>query len=271
MKQKKKFKTGVRISALLISLTVAAGCLAGCGVSESDYKSLERRVSALEEMYGSDSGSSKKSSSNASSDSTPNPKSTARPSSGSNNDSASGSSGFDPETVGQDIDVDEYDYVDDNGSKFAFFVFDNKSEFNVNVQVDIECKDESGKSLKTDDEMIRGLEKGKRSYVGFELDKNTDTIVRTLNYTEFSGRTSVISDVTARASKAQGGANLTIINNGSNGTDDLKYLTLFFKGSDLAGFDSGEVPNISPNTNSTIPSVFYDDYDTVDVLIAEDK
>lgn len=269
MKQKRKFKVGIRISVLVISLAVTAGCLAGCGVSESDYKSLERRVAALEEMYGSSSGSSsKKSNSTPSPDSSDNTRSTARP--GGDSGSNSANSDFDPETVSKDIDVDEYDYIDDKGNKFAFFVFDNKSEFDVDVQVDIECRDESGKSLKTDDDTIRGLKKGHRSYAGFELDKNTDTIVRTLNYIKFSGRTSVISDVTARASKAQGGANLTIINNGSNGTDDLKYLTLFFNGSDLAGFDSGDVPNISPNSNSTIASVFYGDYDTVDVLIAED-
>ncbi len=262
------FKKIVKSLAPFICAAVMAVPLSGC-VSDSEFESLKERVAALEEMYGSDdpsgSGSSRE---NSSSRATAKPENDKDKNSNSDKNDSSSNEEFDPETVGDDINVEEYDYIDNGGEKYAFFTFENNSKFDVDADVEIECRDIDGKVLDTEDKTLLGLTSGNRSYAAFKLEPNTETIVRTVNYTENRGGGPSLDDIRARASRAQGGANITVANNGSESADDLKYLTLFFSGEKLAGFDSNDVATIGPGENATFPSEFYGEFDRVDIYIA---
>ncbi len=266
MKLKFIFKT----AALVMAAAVAAAALSGCGVSESEFNSLKERVAALEEMYGSDIPDSSSSKSSKTSKATPKPTDPPERDDKNSDDDNDSKAKFDSDTVGENIDVDEYDYLDDDGKKFAFFVFDNDSDYDVDADISIECKDSNDKNLGKDSKTLKNLESGQRSYVGFELDSATETIVRTVNYKESSLRGTHISDIGARAARAQGGVNLTLTNNSGSDADDLKYLVIFFDGNSMVGFDSNNLPDLKKGENITLPSVCYDDFDRADVFIAID-
>ncbi len=263
-----KLKFISKTAAIVMAAAVAAASLSGCGVSKSEFNSLKERVAALEDMYGTDIPNTASSGSGKASKATPKPTEPPERDEKNSDDDNKSKEKFDSDTVGEDIDVIEYDYLDDDGKKFAFFVFDNDSDFDVDADISIECKDSSDKNLGKDSKTLKNLESGQRSYVGFELDKDTDTIVRTVDYKESSLRGTHISDIGARASRAQGGVNLTVTNNGADDSDDLKYLVIFFDGSSMVGFDSNDLPNLKAGENITLPSVCYDDFDRADVFIA---
>ncbi len=263
------FKKIVKTLAPFMCTAVMAVSLSGC-VSDSEFESLKQRVAALEDMYGSDdvSGSSSSRGDSRATAKPENDKDKDKDSKSDKNDSAANEE-FDPETVGDDIKIEEYDYIDSNGAKYAFFTFENRSEFDVDADVTIECSGTDGKVLDTEDKTLSGLTSGSRSYVGFELETETETIVRTVRYSENrDGNT--LDEVGARASRAQGGANVTVANSGSEPAENLKYLTLFFSGDKLIGFDSDDVAPLGPGENVTIPSVFYGEFDRVDIYIAID-
>ncbi len=263
MKLKCIFKT----AALVMAAAVTAAALSGCGVSKSEFNSLKERVAALEEMYGADAPYSA-SKSNDSSKSTPKPTDSSKRDDKNSDEDSKSKQKFDSDTVGEDIDVNEYDYLDDDGNKFAFFVFDNDSDYDVDADISIECKNSNNKTLGNESKTLKNLESGQRSYIGFELDEDTETIVRTVNYKESSLRGTHISDIGARASRAQGGVNLTVTNNGADDADDLKYLVIFFDSNSMVGFDSSDLPNLKAGENVTLPSVCYEDFDRADVFIA---
>ena len=52
--------------------------------------------------------------------------------------------------------------------------------------------------------------------------------------------------------------------------EDIKYLTLFFSGDDLVGFDSDKVPDIEASSSKTLASVCYEEFDSPKVYVAID-
>lgn len=263
-----KLKFISKTAAIVMAAAVAAASLSGCGVSRSEFNSLKERVATLEDMYGTDTPNTASSGSNRTARATPRPTEEPERDNRDSDDDDKSKEKFDSDTVGEDIDVVEYDYLDDDGKKFAFFVFDNDSDFDVDADISIECKDSSEKNLGKDSKTLKNLESGQRSYVGFELDDNTETLVRTVDYKESSLRGTHISEIGARAARAQGGVNLTVTNNGADDADDLKYLVIFFDGGSMTAFDSNDLPNLKAGENVTLPSVCYDDFDRADVFIA---
>lgn len=89
-------------------------------------------------------------------------------------------------------------------------------------------------------------------------------------YEEYKGKDVSIGDISARAIRAQGGANITIRNSGSAEAEDIKYLTLFFSGDDLVGFDSDKVSDIEASSSKTLASVCYEEFDSPKVYVAID-
>ncbi len=263
-----KLKLILKTAALVMAAVVAAASLSGCGVSKSEFNSLKERVAALEDMYGTDIPETASSGSSRASKATPRPTEEPERDDRSSDENNKSSEKFDSDTVGEDIDVIEYDYLDNDGKKFAFFVFDNDSDYDVDADISIECRGSNDRNLGKDSKTLKNLESGQRSYVGFELDEDTETIVRTVNYNESRLRGTRLSDIGARAARAQGGVNLTVTNNGADDADDLKYLVIFFDGSSMVGFDSNNLPNLKAGENVTLPSVCYEDFDRADVFIA---
>lgn len=265
-----KLKTFIKTAALIMAVAVSTAALSGCGVSKSEFNSLKERVDALEEIHGSDILDD--SPQNAKTPKST-PKSTADKSRSEEKDDENSASDdkFDSDKVGEDIEVEEYDYIDSDNKKFAFFIFNNGSDFDVDANVKIECKDSGGKSLGDDEKDLINLESGQRSYLGFELDPDTETIVRTVRYDESSLRGTRLSDINARAARAQGGVNVTVANIGRGDADGLKYLVLFFDGNKLVGFDSSSLPEIFAGQNTTVPAVCYEDFDRADVFLAIDN
>ncbi len=257
----------IKTIAAMAAVAVFVPTLGGCGVSKSEFNSLKERVAALEDIHESEL-SEGYSNREVGSDSrpTPTPKRSGGSSSGDND--ALGGGDFDSAEVGNDIDVTEYDYLDDNGQKYAFFVFENDSAFDVDADVEIECLDSRGETVDRDSKTLRGIESGNRSFAGFELDSDTETIVRTVNYEESNLRGVLLGDMNARAARAQGGVNLTVANNGNDFAENFKYLVIFFESNEMVGFDSNDLPEIGPGENITLPSVCYKDFDRADVFIA---
>ena len=240
------------VIAAVLSAMLAAGTLAGCSnVSKSDFDALEKRVEALEKGTDNESGDKNSSETNKSGKSTASPKTSSKPSSDNGE--------FDSENVSKAIDVQEYDYIDADDNKFSFFIFDNTSNFDVNARIEIVCKDK-------DDNILQG----ESSFASFKVDKDTETIVRTVYYEEYKGKDVSIGDISARAIRAQGGANITIRNSGSAEAEDIKYLTLFFSGDDLVGFDSDKVSDIEASSSKTLASVCYEEFDSPKVYVAID-
>lgn len=90
-------------------------------------------------------------------------------------------------------------------------------------------------------------------------------------YKEYKGNDTSIGDISAKAIRAQGGANITIRNSSSSKAEDIKYLTLFFSGDDLVGFDSDKVPDIEASSSETIASICYEEFDSPKVYVAIDN
>ena len=252
----KKIKT----AAIAISALLAASCLAGCGVSKSDYNELERKVDQLEkqvEELGEKSSVSptsapgKNSSSSAKSTSAPSEK-------------------FDENRVNSEIDVEQYDFVDDNNDKYTIFVFENDSDFNVNAHIKLTAKDADDNILHEEEKTIKGLPMDGEAYVSFALDTDTETIVRTVTYEENSSKDNPLGKLSARATKADGGANITVRNSGTSEAEGLKYMTLFFEDDEVVGFDNGDVPSIASGSTAVIPSVFYGSFDEAEVYFTHE-
>ncbi len=237
--------------SVIISAAVITGCLTGCGgISQSDFKRLEERVEQLESKIGSSANSSKNS-----------PAETPSKSSNASNED------FDENKVYDEIKVTQHDFVDNDDNKYSIFVFNNTSDFNVDAMIKITTNDEDGEILQEEEKTIKGLPKGKESYASFALDEDTETIVRTVTYEENTEKENPLDNLSARAAKAEGGANVTIRNNGTSAVKNLKYMTLFFKGKELVGFDNGNVPNISASSSEVIPSEYYGSFDKAEVYI----
>lgn len=252
------------VIAAVLSAMLAAGTLAGCSnVSKSDFDALEKRVEALEKGTDSESGNKNSFETNKSGKSTASPKTSSKPSSDNGE--------FDSENVSKEIDVKEYDYIDADDNKFSFFIFDNTSNFDVNAKIEIVCKDADDNVLQESEKKVPGLSKGESSFASFAVDKDTETIVRTVYYEKYKDKDTSIGDISAKAIRAQGGANITIRNSGSSEAEDIKYLTLFFSGDDLVGFDSDKVPDIEASSSETIASICYEEFDSPKVYVAIDN
>ena len=252
--------TNLKKIAIIIAAALAIGSLTGCGVSKSEFNSLKQRVEALEKMYDSDDLNEIDTTS----------RSTAKPSSDVDEDTSPFK--FNPDTVGDDVEITEYDFIDPDGKKFAFFVFENNSNYDVEAIISIECKNDDGRVLDNEEKTVPGIAAGQSSFASFELDDDTETIVRTVSYRENRGTS--LDTIRVRAAKAQGGANVSIANSGNDYADDMKFLTLYFKrdktDETMVGFDSYDLPELSPGESTTIPSEYYGEYDRVEVYIAFD-
>ncbi len=265
MKRKKDLKKYIKFLSAILTVAVVFS-LSGCGVSEADYKKLERRVAALEEAVNNDTSNSYNSVTDNSATDSPSAMSDA---SGSSKTNSSGS--FDAEEVSDDIDIQEYDYIDNNGDKYAFFIFSNGSDYDVTAKIKVVYKDSNGNELDTDTKNVIGIPESQRSYAGFRVDKNTATIVRTVTYSEYDQNPNMLSDLVITPEAVQGGAKISFNNIGSVKTDDIRYLTLFFKNNKFVAFDSDELTDIEPGSNVTINSAYYGDFDNVDVVAAIDE
>ncbi len=262
----KKFSKKLFCGALAASMAVIS--LTAC-VSEADFKKLEKRVASLEqqlESEGSSSASENQSRATSSPKETSSPNETTSPKESPDKNDAD----FDADEISDDINVEEHDFIDDDGNKFSFFVFSNKSDFDVTAKIKIVCKDKDGKELEDSEEIVEGIPKGKTSFASFAVDKDTETIVRTVTYEEYDEKINPLSSVSAKSSKAQGGANIAVTNTGSNAAKDLKYLALFFKGNDFVGFDSEKLPDLAASSNESVSAVCYEDFDTVEVYLSID-
>lgn len=271
MKNKYTLKSkALKTASVIIAAAVMTGCLAGCGgVSKEDYAELEKRVEQLEEQIGSKSDSS--SSSKSSPKSTPSKNSSSGSSSNSSNASNNSDEKFDESKVNEEIEVEQHDYIDDDNNKYSFFVFENDSDFNVDVKIKITTKDKNDKVLEEEEKTIKGLPKDKEAYASFALDPDTETIVRTVSYEENTAKENPLDSLTAKATKAEGGANITVRNSGTSEVKEIKYITLFFKNNNLVGFDNGTVPNIQASSSEVIPSVFYGSFDKAEVYFTREK
>lgn len=259
----------LKTASAIIAATVMTGCLAGCGVSKSDFEKLEKRVAQLESQIDNSSEKSSSSSSSKSSGSASSSKNTDN--SNSSSSSSSSDSKFDESKVSKEIEVEQHDYLDDDGNKFSIFVFENDSDFNVDAEIKITTKDKNNKVLQEEEKTIKGLPKDKEAYASFSLDPDTETIVRTVTYTENTAKENPLAGLTAKATKAEGGANVTIRNSGTSEVKGLKYMTLFFEDDELVGFDNGDIPNIPAGSSEVIPSVFYSNFDKAEVYFTLEK
>lgn len=244
-----KFKSIVAVcSAIFLAVT-----LTSCGVSKSDYKALEKRVSALEEMHNQNTESQNTSS--------------AKSRQNTNSENAD----FDEKTVNDDIDIEQYDYIDDNDKKYSIFVFENNSDFCVDVNLEVTAKDEEDNILHKEEKSITGLPNDGKAYLAFELDDDTDTLMRTVRYSENTSDDNLLKNVTAKAIKAEGGANITLRNYAKTDTDtsNLKFMALYFEDGELVGFDSQDISDYLSSSSSmtVIPSEFYGLYDDVEVYL----
>lgn len=257
-----RFKKFFKLSACALAALITAVSVTGC-VSEADYKRLERRISALEEIHGVD-GSSEQTDEqdNSSSD-----ESSDRDDS---ENSENSSADFDAERVSEEVDVEEYDYVDSDGDKFAFFVLENNSDFDVNARVNVVSRDQNNRELDEEEKSVEGIPAGGESFVSFSVDRDTATIVRTVTYSEFRDETNPLDQLSARASRNQNGSDITVTNSGAEDVENAKYLALYFSGNTLAGFDADDVPQVSSSSNSRISSVCYENFDTVRVYLSID-
>lgn len=237
-----------KIASAVLGAAVLCCSLSACGVSKTDYEALEKRVAMLEKEAGieSDDKSSGAVSKKASS-------------------ADENSENFDEKEVGNNIRVQQHDFIDNDDDKYSIFTFENNSDYNVNARIKIVCKDRSGDELDTQEKTIKGLPKNKKSYVSFKLDDDTETIVRTVSYEEYTSRDNPLDQISARVTKAEGGANVVVKNNGTSEVKNVDYMTLFFKGTNFIGFDSGDVPNVPGSSSEVIPSEFYEDYDRAEV------
>lgn len=262
MKRKKNLKKYIKfLSAVLTAAVVFA--LTGCGVSEADYKKLERRVSALEAIVDSDTNSSYTNNS-------PTNNTSAAPDDSASSAKTKSNGSFNAEEVSNDIEIQEYDYIDDNGEKYAFFIFCNNSDYDVTAKIKVVYKDSNGNELDSDTKRVIGIPASQRSYAGFRVDRNTETIVRTVTYSEYKDSSNMLSDLTIASEIVQGGAEISFRNTGSVKTDDIRYLTLFFKNNKFVAFDSDELTDIAAGSNVTIISEYYGEFDDVDVVAAID-
>lgn len=262
----------LKTALAVVAAVMICVSLAGCGVSKDDYAALERRVAALEKETGLDSSKSSDKSSGKDT------AATDKDSSGSNSSSKTKSSSrdnsddenadFDDKDVSDSIDVKQHDYIDNDNNKFSIFTFQNNSDFDVNATIKIVTKDKNGKELEEQEKTIKGLPKDKKSYASFKLDPDTDTIVRTVSYSKFTARDNPIKNINARITKAEGGANIIVKNDGSSSIDGVEYMTLFYKSNDFVGFDNGDVPSIPANSSEIIPSEYYDKFDRAEVYFA---
>ena len=147
----------LKTASAIIAAAVMTGCLAGCGVSKSDFEKLEKRVAQLESQIDNSSEKSSSSSSSKSSGSASSSKSTDN--SNSSSSSSSSDDKFDESKVGKEIEVEQHDYLDDDGNKFSIFVFENDSDFNVDAEIKITTKDKNNKVLQEEEKTIKGLPK----------------------------------------------------------------------------------------------------------------
>lgn len=271
MKNKYTLKSkALKTASVIIAAAVMTGCLAGCGgVSKEDYAELEKRVEQLENEIGNKSDNS--SSSKSSPKSTPSRSSSSASSSNSSKETNNSDEKFDESKVNADIEVEQHDYVDNDDNKYSFFVFENDSDFNVDVKIKITTKDKNDKTLQEEEKTIKGLPKDKEAYASFALDPDTETIIRTVSYEENTVKENPLDSLTARATKAEGGANITVRNSGTSEVKEIKYLTLFFKGNELVGFDNGAVPSIPAGSSEVIPSEFYNNFDKAEVYFTREK
>lgn len=246
----------LKTASVCLAAALVCVSLVSCGgVSQEDYEKLEKRVAMLEKETGIETkdneGTSSKLASNRD-----------------KSEEAEGSENFDEKEVSDNVRIQQHDYVDNDDNKFSIFTFENNSDYNVNARIKIVTKDKNGKELEEQEKTIKGLPKSKKSYASFKLDPDTETIVRTVSYTEYTSRDNPLDDINARVTKAEGGANIIVKNGSSSEIKNINYMTLFYKGTSLVGFDNGDVPNVSANSSEVIPSEFYEDFDRVEVYFA---
>jgi hypothetical protein len=142
---------------------------------------------------------------------------------------------FDEHTVLSQVSVEEYSYSTKYWN-YAFLVFKNNSEFNLNLSADVDFFDAAGNLVGTKSDDQEAFEVGTETILYFMPDEKFTKIEYELSVEEEDRFECVISDLSYETTDAKDKIILSVTNNGNEPAEFVEGSVLFFNGGDVVGF-----------------------------------
>lgn len=173
---------------------------------------------------------------------------------------------FDEATVLSQLEVTEYSYKS-SVWHYAFLVIANKSEFDIEVSVDIKFYDKNGDLVGAKNGEQEAFESGTEIVMYFMPDEAYAKMEYELSVEEEDWYECVVSDLTYESTTAKKKEIVSVTNNGTEAAEFVEGSALFFKGDKVVGFEqtyfTDDDSELKPGKTITKEMDCYKKYDSV--------
>jgi hypothetical protein len=145
---------------------------------------------------------------------------------------------FDEDTVVSQLAVTKYQYTDSIKTHWVVLVIKNNSNFNLDITVDLDLFDKSGKIIGTKEEEQEAFEKGSGIALTFMNEEAPASIKYEISAEPETMYDCVTSELSQKTVLGKEKAIVAVTNNGSQSAEFVEGTGLFFKGKTLVGIET---------------------------------
>ena len=181
--------------------------------------------------------------------------------------SRSESLSFGDGSVTKDLTVEEYHLRDDWGSRYAFFVIENHSDKNLEINAEIKFYNKNGELVGAKSIGEDAVEKKTKTIIYCSVDEEYESVTYELTTTEEKYYDCVTAKLSYETVSAKDKEVVSVTNNGDIAAEYVEGFALFFKDGKIVDFDStyfvDNDSEIKPGKTITRELDCYEVYDAV--------
>lgn len=178
---------------------------------------------------------------------------------------------FNEKTVLSQISVEEYAY-NTKYWNYAFLVFKNNSEFDLDISVNVDFFDKNGALIGAKDGSQEAFGAGTETILYFMPDEKFEKLEYEISVAEEKWYECVVSDLSYEVTEAKDKIILAVTNNAEKASEFVEGNVLFFKGKTVVGFDhtyfTDDSNEIKPGKTIKKELDCYEKFDSVKIYLS---